>query len=355
MTMEALRSPLANEHIYTPPLLPAHLSGAYGLKTIVGFPTNEDIKAIHAAIGAVDAGARVPHLYDPDLSLRLSQHLFSVQMAVYRKSYPLDLFPDNTYTPPQLPAHIPITLEPIVGVPSKQQLKSAQDAMRVSESPLSDPDLNMQLSQHLFNLQFARYIQDSTFGQFTPKSEVSRRVSQESQEDSTIHNDHANTQLPSESVCEVVVPRPSMTEPTQSGCQCSTTPEIKEQGETMMDIKKIMIESKGVLENMNRVLTAVQRNQIVVGEWSNHNYAHVNPVNEQGVTATECGLPQFRFSYYRGQYWTHLPALDLARYLKFFGIGTHLLEGGESPRIKNGQESEAKTVLFKHMGMVYIY
>ncbi|KAG8685301.1 hypothetical protein FRC11_010805, partial [Ceratobasidium sp. 423] len=137
-----------------------------------------------------------------------------------------------------------------------------------------------------------RYIQDSTFGQFTPKSEVSRRVPQGSQADSdwggpssTPHN-NADAQLASISVSEVVVPQPSKTEPINSGCQCSTAPELKQQGETMKDIKEIMSKSKGVLENMNRVLTAVQRNQIVVGEWSNHNYAHVNPVNEQGITAT---------------------------------------------------------------------
>ncbi|CAE6535641.1 unnamed protein product [Rhizoctonia solani] len=324
--MEAPQSPLANEHIYTPPVLPAHLSSAYGLKTIMGFPTNEDIKAIHTAIGVVDAGARVPHLYDPDLSLQLSQHLFSVQMAVYRKSYPLDLFPDNTYTPPQLPAHIPITLEPIVGAPSKRQLKAAQDAMRVSESlgsPLSDPDLNMQLSQHLFNLQFTRYIQDSTFGQFTPKSEVSRRVSQGSQADSPVPYENTDARMPSESVCEVVAPRPPITEPTNSGCQCPTAPEIKQQGETTKSIKEIMSESKGVLENMNRVLIAIQRSQVIAGEWINGTYAHLNPVNQRGITAAECGLPQLRYFYFQGKYYLHLVPVHVARYLRFFSIGTH--------------------------------
>ena len=68
------------------------------------------------------------------------------------------------------------------------------------------------------------------------------------------------------------------------------------------------------------------------------------------ILPQECGLPQLRFSYHQGRYWTHLSSSTiLARYLKFFGIGAHLLEEDETLRIKDGQESEAKTLIFKHM------
>ncbi|CAE7144712.1 unnamed protein product [Rhizoctonia solani] len=88
-----MQSPQISEYVYTPPTLPAHLSNIYDLKPILGVPTHEKIKMIHAVIGAVEAGSRIPELYDPDLSLQLSQHLFSVQMAVYREKFPVNVFP----------------------------------------------------------------------------------------------------------------------------------------------------------------------------------------------------------------------------------------------------------------------
>ncbi|CAE6450728.1 unnamed protein product [Rhizoctonia solani] len=91
-------------------------------------------------------------------------------MAVYRNTYPLN---DNTYTPPSVPSHIPISLEPVVGAPSDEELESAHGAARTLEnlanSPFFDSAFSAKLSQHLFNIQFARYIQDSNQGSFSQK------------------------------------------------------------------------------------------------------------------------------------------------------------------------------------------
>ncbi|QRV82958.1 laminin domain protein [Ceratobasidium sp. AG-Ba] len=93
--------------------------------------------------------------------MKLSQHLFNLQIARYRDRYP-DI-KDTIYTPPVLPAHIPVSLEQVTGNPSDEQVKSVQTALRFSESFVSipsvfDADLSMNLSQHLFDLQFERYL-----------------------------------------------------------------------------------------------------------------------------------------------------------------------------------------------------
>ncbi|CAE6472642.1 unnamed protein product, partial [Rhizoctonia solani] len=286
----------------------------------------------------------------------LSQHLFNAQMAVYRSNYSTILPTDNTYTPPSLPAHISTELDPIVGAPSDKQLKTVQHAVRVAESlvtsPLFDPDLNMQLSQHSFNLHFARYIHDSTHGQYASKTKkpVSQHVPQTPETHlSTPYDHHSDASNPNEPAqCGFDEVGQSQSCAAESAkVEYPTASEITHQ---IIDMKTTLNESKGVLENMNRVLIAIQRNQVVVGEWTNHNFAHINPVNERGVTAAECGLPQLRFTYHKGKYWNHLEPPVLARYLKFFGIGGDLLKEGESPQLKDGQEQQARDVILKHIG-----
>ncbi|KAH7338632.1 hypothetical protein B0J17DRAFT_628060 [Rhizoctonia solani] len=361
MTTETSQIPRANEYVYKPPGMPEHLMATYNLKPIVGHPTDEDVKAIHAVIRAANVEAQVPRLYDPNLLQQLSQHLFSVQMALYRSKYPAHISPtESTYTPPFLPTHVSTDLDTVVGAPTTEQLKDAQHAMRVAESlvtsPLFDSDLNTQLSQHVFNLQFARYIQDSTLGQFAPKLQESQQPLQVPHMNSASARAISTTldsfNPTSSKAPGVDVSQPLVPEPTYAGCQSTITSEITQQGKDMNDLKEILNNSKGVLENMNRVLIAIQRNQVTVGEWDHHNFVHVNPVNEQGVTAAECGLPQLRFSYHKGSYWNHLNPAGLAGYLKFFGIGTDLLESGESPRLKSSREQEARNLIFKHIDIL---
>ncbi|KDN33796.1 hypothetical protein RSAG8_13125, partial [Rhizoctonia solani AG-8 WAC10335] len=100
---------------------------------------------------------------DPLLLFRLSEHLFNAQMAKYRSRYLRAVFPENTtYTPPTLPAHASVNLEPVTGVPSDEAIIKVQDTIReyqqFSNVPsMFDPRVNMDLSQHLFDLQMARY------------------------------------------------------------------------------------------------------------------------------------------------------------------------------------------------------
>ncbi|KDN36162.1 hypothetical protein RSAG8_11043, partial [Rhizoctonia solani AG-8 WAC10335] len=101
---------------------------------------------------------------NPGLLMQLGDHLFSAQMAVYRSKYTSLLFPsDATYTPPTLPAHVSVTLEPVSGAPSEEQVTKIQEAIRsyqkLSEVPsIFEPRVSAELSQHLFDIQLARYM-----------------------------------------------------------------------------------------------------------------------------------------------------------------------------------------------------
>ncbi|KAF8600144.1 hypothetical protein BDV93DRAFT_286225 [Ceratobasidium sp. AG-I] len=144
--------------VYTPPELPTYLSNTFTLKPVIGVPTDEEVKLIHSVIRAVENASHVPALFNPALSADLAHHLFEVQMARYKSKYTFPIFSDITYTPPEVPSHMNILLEPVVIAPSDDQIRSAQAAFRFAEGMASvpsmyDADLSMQLSQHLFDLQ----------------------------------------------------------------------------------------------------------------------------------------------------------------------------------------------------------
>ncbi|KAG8692472.1 hypothetical protein FRC11_003597, partial [Ceratobasidium sp. 423] len=114
--------------VCSPPELPTYLKNVYDLKPIVGVPSDAEVDAV--------------------------------------------------YTPPALPTHISVELEPISGAPSDEEILKVQDAVRAyqhfsSVPSVFDPHMNMELSQHLFNLQMARYMRLA--GERQPSS-----VSQES-------------------------------------------------------------------------------------------------------------------------------------------------------------------------------
>ncbi|KDN46430.1 hypothetical protein RSAG8_04374, partial [Rhizoctonia solani AG-8 WAC10335] len=114
--------------------------------------------------------------------MKLTDHLFGAQMARYRSKYSLITFPsvsvslflpvitdplwsgqDATYTPPVLPTHISVNLEPISGAPTDDEIIKVQEAFQnyqeLRRSPsMFDVHVNMELSQHLFDIQTARYM-----------------------------------------------------------------------------------------------------------------------------------------------------------------------------------------------------
>ncbi|CAE6388733.1 unnamed protein product [Rhizoctonia solani] len=151
-----------------PPDLPPYLKNVCDLKPIVGVPRGDELIGIHAVIQAATRASTIPGMHDPGLFTQLGDHLFSAQMAVYRSKYTSLLFPsDATYTPPALPAHVSVKLDPISCAPTDEQVTQVHEAIRsyqrFSEIPsMFEHRVHADLSQHLFDIQMARYmIQES--------------------------------------------------------------------------------------------------------------------------------------------------------------------------------------------------
>ncbi|CAE7108028.1 unnamed protein product [Rhizoctonia solani] len=172
-------SSYAAGQIYSPPELPPYLK-AYDLRPIVGVPTDQELISIHAVMRIVQTAVDIPGMGAATLLAQLSDYLFSVQLAKYRNKYMDVVFPENTtYTPPALPAHLSVQLEPISGVPSDEEITGCNSILptvrkwyataryqkfRMLKYPLLvssifDPSVNMELSQYLFDIQMARYQQ----------------------------------------------------------------------------------------------------------------------------------------------------------------------------------------------------
>ncbi|KDN36164.1 hypothetical protein RSAG8_11045, partial [Rhizoctonia solani AG-8 WAC10335] len=106
----------------------------------------------------------VPGTGDPALIFRLSEHLFDVQMAKYRDRVLGTVFPEGTiYTPPTLPIHVAVQLEPVTGPPSEEEMIKVQSAIRSYQQftnvpSIFDPHIDMELSQHLFDIQMATHV-----------------------------------------------------------------------------------------------------------------------------------------------------------------------------------------------------
>ncbi|CAE6409048.1 unnamed protein product [Rhizoctonia solani] len=147
-----------------PPKLPAYLKNAYDLKPIIGVPSDDELIGIHDVAHAANRVSGVPGMHEPGLLMKLADHLFSAQMARYRSKYSLITFPsDATYIPPALPAHISVNLELISGSPSDEEIMKVQDAAHSYQGlrtypSMFDAHVNMELSQHLFDIQMARYM-----------------------------------------------------------------------------------------------------------------------------------------------------------------------------------------------------
>ncbi|CAE6358295.1 unnamed protein product [Rhizoctonia solani] len=363
MTYADSNNKTTNCFTYVPPLLPDYLPKAYTLKTIIGVPKDEEVKGIHDVIRALDGlSTTVPTLYDAKLSTQLAQHLFAVQMAVYRSEYPSSIFPsDNVYPPPTMPPHIPISLELVVGSPSDEELasvfKAARAIQHLSNSPLFQFDsvLGVRLSQHLFNIQFARYIHDLNQGNFVPGSvEVSPSKSEtvssivtldptsniselrESQKPQREEPKDLNRIVPDHDEASISRSLPSdvLSEPVP----------ISKLNLTLDRLRIAQEETNQLLCGNAEVLKDIRRTLVTTQSLAHPSY---NKMNNQGELpwmynppCVKCRDPSSLFE--------NLNPQHLASYLEFYGIGTDLLEDG-SGDLKEGRELDAIKTLACHL------
>ncbi|KAF8712338.1 hypothetical protein RHS03_01230, partial [Rhizoctonia solani] len=232
----------------SPPVLPHYFKSVYDLKPFIGVPSDTEVMGIHAVVHAAKKVSEIPSMHDPGLLMKLADHLFSAQMARYRSKYSLVTFPsvskirDATYTPPPLPVHISVSLETIVGAPSNEEMIKVQEALRSYQqfshaSSMFDPHLNMELSQHLFDVQMARYMRCA--GESEPSATFEEAASAESyQSAGTIPNMDENTTA-------------GTNNPGTGGNHAGGTP--TPQPTSSVDIHEIMERSNQLAERFNQI------------------------------------------------------------------------------------------------------
>ncbi|KAF8593660.1 hypothetical protein BDV93DRAFT_612162 [Ceratobasidium sp. AG-I] len=367
--------------ICTPPKLPVYLAGTFDLKPVTGIPSDSEVMLIHAAIRGVNDVFHVPALCDPDLSMRLAQHLFNVQMEKYRERYPVNVLPHaNVYDPPVLPSHVNVPLKSVTGAPSDDEIKSVHSALRVSESltnvpSLYDPELSMSLSQHLFDIQFARYIKQTTKGYYAPHNT------------SDDAGDKQETKLPHQPVVSTEQPEALKDHETGSHGQAAphshhrtgSNPGIGQKdglssqvphcsaSDSLSRIAALLEKTQEVTEQMgvgqnqtNQLLVGMQdtlkdgienvtrmmiklHNHSARGFNSGHDYIYHHIVSENGEAPLSCEVPAILTG--RGQtFWKASDSL-LAQYLQFYNIGTELIEKGNPPTLKPSSNERASRIL----------
>ncbi|KAG8705233.1 hypothetical protein FRC08_001764 [Ceratobasidium sp. 394] len=289
-----------------------------------------------------------------------------------------------THTPPPLPAHIPVELEPVTGPPSNEQIKSVQNALRLSENlanvpSMFDANLSMKLSQHLFNIQFERYLRQVADGDRSAPVATTRVKEVDSN-----HSDRGNSDVgdtgsidepPGHFVMQPSTAARPILEQTQhvlSETQSNPT-EMLETG--LEDTKQLLVRMTSTLENVNRVLIAAQQNMARglnttrYYEYSGlqHNHVLVNEKGEDPRVRDPLHLVKFGCLHAHAGQHQRLPSIltvqynlvnrqqvqdtDIARYLRFYGIGAEFIEGGDVPTIKEGKIDEAKAELRSYLGV----
>ncbi|CAE6461378.1 unnamed protein product [Rhizoctonia solani] len=377
------------DQVYNPPEIPSYLKTVYSLQPIVGVPSDEQIIGIHAVLRVANQVTNIPGMHDSMLLARLSEHLFEVQMAKYRSKYPYNVFPmDTTYVPPQFPSHLPIQLETVSGVPSNEQVVKVQDAIRIyqkcAEIPtMFDLKLHAELSQHLFDIQMARYIERRGSGLMSrspPKTTASQPIDSvqiiepSSQENSTINNhggarreaqESQSTQATQDTIfCDAIERSNRLAERANQLAEQSNWLAI--QYNRLVEKSNQPVEKLGdALGKINKVLVGIQH-AIVRNRKGNTISSLDCLVNEAGETpgvshvVDETSI-SWLSSCQSGEPDCHIPVvidgvaqdlyiddLWLGDFLCFYGIGKGLCEGEASIRVKPGMEADARQRLSKY-------
>ncbi|KAG8719302.1 hypothetical protein FRC09_011346 [Ceratobasidium sp. 395] len=380
--------------LLTPPTLPAFLADMFDLRPIEGTPSDEEVNMVHAAVRALNDVAHMPKLYDADLAMRLAQYLFSIQMTRYRDIYPCVIFPSNTiYTPPPLPAHVPVTLGPVSGSPTDEQIKSVQAALRHSESlanvpSMFDANLSMKLSQHLFNIQFECYLRqvaNCSSGQETP-SHPKYTGAHDSETDDTGEVQGANddTSISERNEHDILDTEPTTSgELDESGKELPHSQTVLSRSSSALpnhfnpisrdklpdpnakppitglgDTNKLLVEIGDGIQDLKRILIATQQSmarglgRTSYWKYSGRQFNHTL-LNDKGEEPQRFGLPApgALYSSMNGNLSSPDTTVDMARYLRFYGIEKDLLEEGPEPKLKEGKSEAARTEIQRYFSM----
>ncbi|CAE7122691.1 unnamed protein product [Rhizoctonia solani] len=194
----------------------------------------------------------------------------------------------------------------------------------LANSPsMFDPDLSLKLSQHLFNINIARYIRDSMHGQLGSRPGVN--LPQSGQGPSTLpptsNNDGQSHHLPS------TAPNINTSEHTK---ELNLRDAIIETKITQEETNRLLSEAGETLKNVNRTLVSTQLTLFLTQGYSGRDVYF--PANDRGELLTDHGLSSVHVLKLGT-----LPEEQLARYLQFYAVGLDLIEDSEGLKIKSGK------------------
>ncbi|KAH7335862.1 hypothetical protein B0J17DRAFT_56767 [Rhizoctonia solani] len=205
-----------------PPELPTYLKNVYDLKPVVGIPEDEEVIGIHAVLQAARKASETR----------------------YRSKYSLITFPsDATYAPPVLPVHMAVNLDPICGAPSDEEIMKVHDAAQTYQEfrrfpAMFDARVHMELSQHLFDIQMARYMRLASESPPNPGPETVAR-----------------SQISTRSMEREITTAEEAVVPTNNAGSGANTAPVQESSPTHgTDIRDLMERSNQLAERFNQLL-----------------------------------------------------------------------------------------------------
>ncbi|KAG8713130.1 hypothetical protein FRC11_013204 [Ceratobasidium sp. 423] len=286
-------------------------------------------------------------------------------MAVYRNEYPLNVFSgENTYTPPSVPSHIPISLEPVVGAPSDGELESAHGAVRTLEnlanSPFFDSVFSAKLSQHVFNIQFARYIQDSNQGSFTqgltnPPPPPQTNDNEPPVVTSTHISDIPNRRDADPIELDSSTPLTSQAVPPALNYVTPESTSVAQPNDKLDQINATQQETNRLLGKSGEVLRVIERTL-----FSSYFHAHRTAnnswrtLNEKGELAWMHKLPYVSASWngVKASLDGTISEQNLATYLRFYNIAADLVDN-ETGNLKPDKKDDARDRLADYLAFGY--
>ncbi|KAG8686880.1 hypothetical protein FRC11_008189 [Ceratobasidium sp. 423] len=322
MARATLNNSTIDQLTYALPPLPDYLSKAYSLQTI------------HFSVGRAPLSEGDDRVLSP--------------------------FKENIYTPPSLPPHISISLQPIVGVPSDEELEPAHKVVRAME-----------------NLANTRYLQDSTQGNFAlrlAKPSTSRRSSEvklpvvtpglpgstknlrelrdppdpeeqqrlerleemkkalQKLEELEEAQDMATTAPDSSAPITSQVPPPDhpISEPNSIHPSSITLDRLCAAQE---ETNRLLGGNENLLKDIRRTLVSTQKHH-----FPNSRNSHTK-MNKDGELPWMYGLPYVSSN--GSAIYQKIPVQQLVAYLRFYDIDAGLIEGNGTGSLKPGMESEA--------------
>ncbi|CAE6362900.1 unnamed protein product [Rhizoctonia solani] len=344
--------------VSSPPDLPPYLKNIHDLKPIIGPPTDDELLAIHAVIRAAQNASNIPGMYDSVLSMKLAEHVFAAQMARYRSKYSLGIFREKiVFTPPVLPEHVPVKLQSITEAPTDEDLTKVHSALRAYEQfsnvpSMFDPQVSMELSQHMFELQMARYMQHIS------QTPLSLQPTDPPRPASSVSSLRQQTPAPDQATEEET----SGGSPTINvGTGAKTPTPLSREPETnlfapdpivrsaLQDSNHLVERLGETMDNISKVLANIQHSLVrglKSGRQHCEDYQTDALTNKKGELPVMCGLPALRFQWKGSWIMADMSDAQLAKYLKFYDIGDYLIDDGELPTIKGGMTAAAHDLLW---------